>query len=215
MKIKITLFVLLFTYTFFSCKKENSFTDYKYTDKPDVLVCDNANSKLFQEALYSFEDDITNFYSKTNPNSSLIQAYAQFTRNAVYGRIKYGDIISVHTVKVFEALKNESDLWVAENATSRLNYNSNILNCISKNMQDKALKTTFNALISTNYMSPKLFGSPLMTKYNSALNDKYLATYIALDLFYAKLFDIDLSAINFDKPEPLDFNVIPQKTNPE
>jgi hypothetical protein len=52
-----------------------------------------------------------------------------------------------------------------------------------------------------------------MTKYNSALNDKYLATYIALDLFYAKLFDIDLSAINFDKPEPLDFNVIPQKTD--
>ncbi|MCF7561041.1 hypothetical protein L3X39_10380 [Sabulilitoribacter multivorans] len=212
--LKTTLFTFFLAFTFFGCKKENTFTDYKYADKPDVLNCETIDSELYKEALYAFEDDILNFYKKTNPNESLLQSYNKFIRTAIYGSLNYQDIISSHTAKVFEALKNEADLWDAGNTKSHLNYNSKILNCVSNNIQDTALKTTFNALISTNSMSPKLFGSPLMPKYRNALNDKYLATYIALDLFYAKLFDIDISQIDFDKPEPtLDFNVIPQKSN--
>ena len=214
MNFKITLITFLLAFTFFGCKKDNTFTDYKFADKPDFLVCDGTNSKLYQEALYSFEDDILKFYGKDKPNATLIQAYSQLMRNSIYGRMKYEDVISAHTLKVFEALKNEDDLWDANNTNSHLNYNSKMVKCISSNIKDNALKTTLNALITTNSMSPKLFGSPLMTKYRSAVNDKYLATYIALDLFYAKLFDIDFSQVNLDKPEAnLDFNVIPQKTN--
>ena len=34
--------------------------------------------------------------------------------------------------------------------------------------------------------------------------------YIALDLFYAKMFDVDFTKVNFDKPEePVDFNKLP------
>ncbi|WP_345276955.1 hypothetical protein [Litoribaculum gwangyangense] len=215
MNSKITLIAFLLAFTFFGCKKENTFSDFKYTDKPDVLFCDATNNKLYKEALYSFEDDILKFYGKDNPNPTLILSYSQFIRNSIYTRIKYEDIISEHTLKIFEALKNEGDLWDANNTKSHLNYNSKIIDCISNNIQDQALKTTFNSLISTNFMEPKLFGSPLMTKYVNTLNDKYLATYVALDLFYAKLFDADLSNINFDKPEPLDFNVIPPKANTE
>ena len=212
MNLKITLITFLLALTFFGCKKENSFTDYKYTDKPDVLVCDGSNAKLYQEALYAFEDDILNYYSKAKPNSSLSQAYSQFIRSAIYGRLKFEDIISEHTLKVFEALKNEEDLWNTNNFETNLNYKSNIIKCISKNIKDTALKTTFNALLSTNSMAPKLFGTPLMSKYRSALNDKYLATYVALDLYYAKLLDTDLSKIDFSEPETdLDFNVIPPK----
>lgn len=211
MNSKITLFTILLVVTFFGCKNENTFTDFKYTDKPDVLVCDGANYKLYQEALYSFEDDILKFYGKGNPNATLLQAYSQFIRNSIYNRLKFEDIISKHTQKIFEALKNEADLWDANNTKSHLNYRSKIVECISKNIQDQALKTTFNSLVSTNFMDPKLFGSPLMTKYKNTLNDKYLATYVALDLYYAKLFDVNLADINFDKPESLDFNVVPAK----
>ena len=54
----IILFILCFAT---SCKKENAFTELKFADKPVVLACENLNSKLYNEALYSFENDILNF----------------------------------------------------------------------------------------------------------------------------------------------------------
>ena len=156
-----------------------------------------------------------NYYKKANPKYSLNQAYSQFLRNAVYGKPKYDEMISKHTTAIFEALKNERDLWDANNPNSYLNYNSTAIKCISNNMQDKALKTTFNALISTNSMTPKLFGTPVSNKNGNGIKDKYLASYIALDFYYAKLFGIDFTKINFSKAEtPVDFNKLPAKQSP-
>ena len=212
MNSKITLITCLLFFTIFSCKKENTFSDFKYADKPVAINCEGVNSKLLNEALYTFEDDILNHYKQGNQNYRLDQAYSQIIRNSVFGRLKLEDIVSKHTVKVFEALKNEDDLWDANGLKSHLNYNSTALNCISSNIKDKALKTTFDALIATNSMSPKLFGSPLTTKYRNTLSDKYLAMYVALDLYFAKMFDVDFSKVNLDKPEPkVDFNQIPPK----
>lgn len=213
MNSKFNLTTLLIVLTFFTCKNNNTLSNFKYTNKPDVLTCNTVNYKLYQEALYSFEDDIFKFYGKGNPNASLIQAYSQFITNSLNGRIKFSEIISKHSFQVFNALKEEDDLWDANNPKTYLNYKSNIMICISQNIKDDGLKTTLNSLISTNFMSPKLFGQPLMGKFNTTLSDKYLATYVALDLFYAKLFDIDFSKVNFDKAKPLDFNVIPPKAN--
>lgn len=209
---KWTFVAFLAVFTLLGCQKNSPFTDFKYTDKPDFFVCDGTNYNIYQEALYSFEDDIFKFYSKDKPNTSLTQSYAQFIRNAVYGRIKYEEIISQHSYRIFKALKNESDLWHI-NPKSYLNYNSRAIACVSKNIQNEDLKTTFDALIATSSMSPKLFGTPLASQYSLALSDKYLALYIALDLFYAKLFDIDLSGVDFNKPEGLDFNVVPPTKN--
>lgn len=211
MKPNFNLITFLLVLTLFSCKNENSFSEYQYADNPVVLTCGDFNSKLYHEALYAFENDILAFYSKTGKNTSQTQAYNQFIRTAVYGRTKYEDIVSAHTLKVFEALKNENTLWDANNTKSHLNYNSSIISCIANNIQDSALKTTFNSLITTNSMSAKLFGAPLISKYRTAIKDKYLATYIALDLFYAKLFDIDFSKVNLNKPESkVDFNKKPE-----
>lgn len=213
---KITLLSFLLIFTVFSCKKENTFTDFKFSDKPETITCGGLNNALYKEALYSLEEDLLLYHQKTNPKTSLTQAYSQFIRLAIYGRLEYEAIISTHTLNVFEALKNETDLWDANNPKSHLNYNSTVVKCISNNIKDDALKTTFNALLSTNSMSPKLFGSPLMNKYRNALSDKHLATYIALDLFYANLFDIDFSKVNLDKPEQkVDFNKIPPATQPD
>lgn len=184
-----------------SCKKENSFSDYKYSDKPIALTCDDLNSKLYQEALYSFEDDIVSYYKEAKTKYDLEQAYMQFIRSYIYGGLKYEDFVSQHTLNVFEALKNENDLWDANNEKSYLNYKSAAINCISKNIKDNALKTTLNALLSTNSMTPKLFATPIMDNYRVIVDDKHLASYVALDLFYAKLFNVDLSKIKLDKPE--------------
>lgn len=215
MNSKLTFFSFLLVLLLFSCKKENTFTDYKFNDKPETIVCDGMDASIYKEALYSFEDDILNFYKKTNPKTTLTQAYSQFIRLSIYGRLKYEDIVSTHTLNVFEALKKEKDLWDANNTDSYLNYNSTIIMCISSNMINKPLKTTFDALLSTNSMSPKLFGSALMNRYINALSDKHLATYIALDLFYANLFDIDFSKININNPlKKVDFNKTPQTKQP-
>lgn len=205
------LFIITLVISLISCKKENTLSEYKYADKGLVLSCENVNSKLYSEALFAFENDILNFYGKNNPNASLIQAYGQFIRNAIYGRIKYEDIVSPHTIKVFEVLKNENDLWDASNPKSYLNYNSALINCISINMQNTELKTTFNSLLKVNSMSPKPFGAPLMSNYRNVIKDKYLAAYVAFDLFYANLFNKDLSKVNAEKPaEKVDFNKLPQ-----
>ena len=207
MKSTLTLITFLLVFTLFNCNKQNPFSDYKYSDKPEAIICEGLNSKLYNEALYSFEDDILKFYQQKKSNITLVQGYSQFIRAAIYSPPKFEEIVSKHTLDVFEALKNDTDLWDATNSKSHLNYNGKILNCIASNIKDTNLKTTFEALISTNSMSPKLFGTPLVTKYRNALNDKYLALYIALDLYYAKLFDIDFSNVNLDKPEQkVDFN---------
>ena len=208
MKTHLNILALLFVFTLLSCKKENSLSEYKYADKAIVLTCDNLNSKLYHEALYTFENDLLTFYGEKKENTSLIQAYSQFIRGAVSSRINYRDMVSPHTLTVFEALKKEDDLWLLNDTKSHLNYDSKIISCISNNIIDAGLKTTFNALLTTNSMSPKLFGAPLMSNYRTVINDKYLATYIAFDLFYAKLFDVDFTEVKAEKPKSkVDFNI--------
>ncbi|APY10499.1 hypothetical protein BWZ22_04260 [Seonamhaeicola sp. S2-3] len=213
---KTTVKIIAFTLTLilFNCKKQNSNFNYKYSDKPTTVACEISNENLYKEALYAFEDDILNFYGKnkraTNSTPTLTYAYNQFIRTVVYSHVPYESVVSKHTLDVFKALKDDNTLWDAENTKSHLNYNSPLIKCISKNIKDNNLKETFNSLLSVNDLDPKLFGAPLTTKYRNALNDKYLATYIAFDFYYSKLFDIDYSKINFDKPDnKVDFNKTP------
>jgi hypothetical protein len=108
-------------------------------------------------------------------------------------------MVSEHTLKVFEALKQDNDLWNPNNPVSKLNYKSKLMDCISKNIKDNDLKTTLNALLTTNSMTPELYGAPLLSKYRLAITDKALASYIAFDLYYAKLFDVDVTQVEKTK----------------
>lgn len=199
MKTKFYLIALVLICNFTSCKKESTFTDFKFSDKPATLACENINIKLYNEALYSFEEDITNHFG--NRSNSTLAAYSQFIRLAISNRVNYEDIVSEHSYNVFNALKENSNLWDLNNSKSHLNYNSDLMRCISNNISDSNIKTTLNALISTNSMSPKLFGAPLTTNYRLALSDKYLASYIAFEFYYAKMLDIDFSQVDFKSVE--------------
>jgi len=211
MNTKFNLIVFLLALTLVNCKEERTFDDFKFIDKEINIDCEKEElQSLINEAIYSFEDDITKFYAKEQPTMSIVYPYSQFIRNAISGRVKYAEVATPHTVKIFEALKKENSLWDTENTESHLNYKSSFFNCISDKIQDQNLKTTLKALISTNSMSPKLFGSPLMSRYQRVASDKYLAAYIAFDLYYANFFDVDLSNVK-ERPEPkVDFNQIPK-----
>lgn len=189
------IFALTVLITVSSCKQtptEISFSDYKYGDKEQVIACAN-NAKLLNEALYSFEDDIINKYDPNNKN--LVRAYSSFGRLAMTNRAPIVDIASEHTQKLFNSIKT-SGLYI----NGSLDYNSPEVKCIADNISNPDLKTTFNALISTNSFDTKIFTPALRTQLGKLSKDKYLGLYVALDLFYGNMFNVDFSKAT--KPAP-------------
>jgi hypothetical protein len=198
MKSLLKLTVIVLCLSFYGCNKETStvtFNDYKYTETENPLNCSDVDTKLYNEALLSFEDDILKSFN--NRNGDLRVAYSSFFRNLLRNQVQFQDVVSPHTMKVFEALKGQSDLWNSDNT---INYNADIFKCLSSNFKNQSLATTFNALVQTNSMRLDLIGAPLQKEIKNANADRYLSTYIALDMFYANLFKVDATKVT-EKPE--------------
>lgn len=177
--------------------------DYKFTTQ-DVRIgnCSDKDIKLFNEALLSFEEDIKTKYNVNDQNIN--RAYIGFLNDTRINRINLKPMVSQQTKTVFEALKTRTDLW----NENQLNYDSELVKCLVNNISDKNLKTTFNALLSTNSMSFRMYGEAVRSKSTTLRTDKYLALFIALDQYYAKLHNIDLSKVEEAKSK-VDFNKKP------
>lgn len=193
-----------------NCKNENTLSEYKFSDREMVLHCEGQDSKLLNEALYAFEEDIRTFFANNyySKDGDLYLFYSDFMVRDIKGKVAYEDLIGPHTLEVFKVLKSKSELWDLENTVSKLNYYSPFFNCIAENVQDNDLKTTLNALLTTHSMSPRLFTSPLTTQSRTVASDPYLRAYVAFDLFYAKLFDIDVTKVKEreNQVDNIDFN---------
>ena len=210
MKTKFITLAILVTFAFLGCKNESTVKlNYKYSDQPTLVTCNMADSLLIKEALYTFESDIAKVYDPQNNN--IRRAYSLFVRNAASGRIDYKKSVTDHTVEVYNALKS-SNLW----KDGGLDYKNDFFNCIGENIKDPQLKTTYNSLISSGYMSNKLFGPALGSKVNSVMNDKYLGTFVALDFYFSHLEGItpqpELPKVEKADDAPVDFNKTPAKT---
>nr|WP_321235124.1 hypothetical protein [uncultured Psychroserpens sp.] len=193
MKLKLSLIVLCLC--FFACKNESKTEqiafDYKYPSVEKLIDCEGIDTGLLQEALQSFEEDLVNFYTPGKPVYS--RAYSLFVSQALSNRVDYPKIVSEHSKLVFEALKQDNDLWTTNPDGSRLNFNNPVFKCIGSQIKDEPLQKTFNALISTNSMSLRMFGDELKRKTFGMKDDKHLATYVALELFYGKLYNVDFN----------------------
>jgi len=206
-----TVFVFFITLNF-SCKQTNpeaTLADYKYADQPETISCDPTNDKLMKEALYSFENDIINSYDPNGKNK--LRAYRSFVNNATANRVDVANMMSKQTKAVFDVLKTKTELWDG----TTLNYKSNLVKCLSNNIQDQNLKTTFNALVTTNSMSQKLFG-PALRSNTSYTRDPYLQTFLALDYYYTKMLTLDFTQVDLEANEAkqqannkIDFNKKP------
>jgi hypothetical protein len=202
MKLKLT--VLALCLCLFNCKEDQKAQsvefNYKYSQE-QVLNCDGIDTALLQEALLSFEEDLVNFYTPDKPIYS--RAYSLFVNQAISNRVDYSKLVSEHSKTVLEALKQEKNLWTTNLNGSKVNFSHPIFKCIGANIQDEPLKKTFNALVQTNSMSLRMFGDELKRKTFGMKDDEYLATYVALELFYGKFYDTDLSAptININAAE--------------
>lgn len=196
MKTYFKLIVFLLVCTFSSCKNEATLSEYKFSDQETVLNCEGQDSKLLNEALYAFEEDIKTYYANNyTKNGELYLFYSEFIVRYIKNLVPYEELVTPHTLEVFNVLKTKTELWNPENTVSKLNYYNPFFNCIAANVQDKDLKTTLNALLTTHSMSTRLFVSPLTTQSRTVADDPYLRAYVAFDLFYAKLFDIDVTKV--------------------
>ncbi|MEO9892320.1 hypothetical protein [Aurantibacter sp.] len=166
-----------------SCKQD-SFS-YKYHEQIELFSCDLKDAKMFKEALYSFEDDLKNYYTDSDTKEN---AYEVFV-NAVEGgntvnRVK---IVSDHSINVFKELRKIDNLWiVTDSKNSGFNYNHPIFACIEKNIQDVELKGTFSVLRKNNSLRPNLIISRIKDNYTSWADteDKALDLYVSLEFYY-------------------------------
>lgn len=179
-----------------SCKKEATI-EYKYADKPVTITCEGVDEKLFSEAYYAFENAILIQAKNTNrrPNFNITTDYA--LKNFIArsrGNIRITDYVTEESLAVFNILKNK-DIWNGPQLDSK----TKVTECIGNSISNKTIKGSFNTLRSVESLDPKLMVSTITD--NRAIRDQYkdkaLMTYVALDLYFAKFFNTDFSAVTF------------------
>ena len=197
----LKLILIVFGCMFLSCEEDIKF-EYKYADRENLVICEGLDTKLFQEALYSFEEDIFKNY---DPEVRMYnRAYSRFIGDVVNTNVDYNTLVSEHTKSVFDELKKNTTLWDVNNRHSNLNHKHDIIACIAKNINDEDLKETFNALINANSMSVRMFKDQLKKKTATIKTDRYLALFVALDYYYANLHDVDFTKPKVNKTEHTD-----------
>ena len=179
-----------------SCKKEVTF-EHKYADKPATIICESVDTKLLSEAYYAFENAILIHAKNTNrrPNTNITPEYA--LKNFIArsrGTIKITDYTTEESLRVFNALKN-LDIWNGP----QLKNDAALTECIGNTISNPTIKGAFNTLRSVESLNPNLMVSAMTD--NRAIRDQYkdkvLMTYAALDMYYAKFFNTDFSAVTF------------------
>lgn len=184
---KLLLILILLT-SIFNCKKEKKIEiAYQFSDKPYSFTCEasDIDQTLLKEALYAFEDDILKYYDPRNSN--LNRAYGQFLLATNNKQYIHNRIISPRSRTILERLKQEPKLF----KNGELNANNALVQCIAKNIEDKDLKATFNALLEAGSLKSNILASGIMYESKKVLADKSLATFVALDMYYAKIAEKD------------------------
>lgn len=179
-----------------SCKEQDT-TTYKYADKPTVINCENTDNKLFSEAYYAFENAILIHGKNTNRRPNIPVTKENVLRNFVTrsrGNLKITDYVTKESLEVFNKLK-DLDIW---NGT-QLKNNDPLTECIGNAISNPTIKASFNTLRSVESLAPKLMVSTIVDnrRVKGQFKDKVLMTYVAFDMFYAKFFNTDFSAVTF------------------
>ncbi|MEJ6792700.1 MAG: hypothetical protein QNK89_08255 [Lacinutrix sp.] len=198
-KIIFKLLALLILVIFSNC--DNSKTiDYKYIENPNPLACDYECGDLYKEAVFSFENDIINTYDPKFKNPA--KSYSSFINYRLRGTMKVKDVASEHSLKIAKALKKDNSIWTTSNGLTVINKSHPLVDCIANNIKDKDIKATFNSLLATNSLKPSLI-LPLLSNSSRYIQaDGSLKSYVALELFYSQLLDVELKDLKNPNPQP-------------
>jgi len=196
---RLSILLLLFL-ALSSCDNEPKL-EYKYTEKDDLFQCSTVDMDLIKEAVHAFEDFIMNNYSFKEPYF-VEKGYRNYWSVATTDRLPNIDKMDPHVRDVYNALMREEDLWIKSAEKITLNYDHEFAICILDNIKNKDAQETMAILLETHSFRPEIF-TPVMKRNSKQLvADRGLATFAALELFYAKLYRIDLNKENNTTPEP-------------
>lgn len=196
-------------FTFNGCQNANNSTqiDYKYTEEIKLLTnCKLQHSDLINEAIYSFENDITQAYNKENKNP--LRTYQMFLRALTTKTFEVEEIATAHSLKIAKALK-ETNYF----KNGGLNLNSEVSECIFNNIKDKSLNTSLNALKTAESLRPNVVLPTLTNAVRNFGNDKHITAYLALEYFYKDLMLVnekDLKTPITPINQKVDFNKVPR-----
>ncbi|MBN4085196.1 hypothetical protein JYT89_02535 [Flavobacteriaceae bacterium AH-315-B10] len=189
-KIILPIFTILL---FLSCNKEQKL-EYKYADKEDLFNCSSIDMELIKDAVYAFEDHITQHYIAIPPNT-LSKGYAFYWEIALRDLQPTAELFNNHLIQLVKRLKKEKKLWVVSKDKTTLNYNHPIMLCIAKNIKDKGINKTLNVLLETKSFRTKIFLPAFLGDNQMLIDDKALATFFALEMFYARVLDLNFDNI--------------------
>jgi len=216
--IKNIILLAIISLQFTSCKQQK--LNYKYSDKEELVECSSGDMELIKEAVYEFENYIAKHYAFIGNTTA--EGYHNYLELLVDNRPPAVEYLSEHLKEIVTVLKNEKHLYTINGSKTRLNYNHELVNCILENIKDEQVKTTLNAMIPSNTVSAIALAPVLFSKkLTMAKEDRALAMYVALDMFYSKLIYMSLPDY---KEEPSKFrdvndfemlNQKPIKTSPK
>ena len=182
---RVYILFTIITLQLSGCKQAK--LDYKYSDKEDLVKCSSGGDmELIKEAVYAFEDYITKHYAFIGNTTA--EGYHNYLKLLFNNRAPAKEYFSEHLMEIVQILKAEDDLWVINGSKVRLNYNNELVNCILQKIQDKDISSTLDVLITSKTLSTEVLAPTLYNKKQlMAKDDRALATYVALDMFYTKL----------------------------
>jgi len=175
--------------------------EYRYQDKPQSVDCPGADKELTHEALYSFMEDIGAYYNqytdlRPGTYSYYLEAYSQFVFFGFSGGARYQEIVSDHSLRILEKLREIPGLFILKEERWALNYDHEFVDCILNSIQDEDMRTQLASLRKVNYLSPSIIAEVMRVNVLKVPQDPYLAMYMALDSYYQYLADLNLSPKN-------------------
>lgn len=198
---------------FNSCKESANTTvsiDYKYNAEIKLLTnCKIQHVDLLGEAIYSFENDITQAYNKANRNP--MRSYQMFINNLRTKKFDMASVASKHSLKIAKALQNSGYY-----KNGLLDLESEVGACIFDNIKDQKLKTSLTALKNANSLRPNIVLATLSNYTINFTNDKNLTAFLALEYYYNSLMLLEEKDLNTPlETAPVnpnvDFNKVPSK----
>jgi len=177
------LAIITITFLISSCTKP---LDYKYQDKKQINVCKGLDAKLASEAYYSFREDLAEYTKKTNVSVDYLDyqySLALYIYNGTEGLANYKSIASSHSLEIFKKLQNEEQLWVNP-ATGKINYNSEFIDCLLKNIQNNEVRLPLISLRDTGSINKLSLAELFRTTIKDAETDPAYAMFIAFETYY-------------------------------
>ena len=163
--------------------------NYTYQEFPQHVICDGLDQELMHEAIYSFQDDIGQYYNQYSDyqkgsKSYYIEAYAQFVYFGFSGTAAFYDIVSPHSQAILAKLAQEKGLWQMVDGQQRLNYAHPYVICLIDHISSDDLRVLVQNLRATGSLTPELIAETMRINFQQIIADPYLAMYMALDAYY-------------------------------